>query len=115
MFRVSIQNFTLLGGCANFLCTFIWNCVISELFRSSSISAYARSFVISPPMMQPFLFRAITGDESWIYGYDLETKQQSSQRNTNSKVKSMLIIFFDIKGIVHKEFVLTGQTANPTF
>jgi hypothetical protein len=27
-----------------------------------------------------------------------------------NKVKSMLIIFFDIKGIVHKEFVLVGQT-----
>jgi hypothetical protein len=25
------------------------------------------------------------------------------------KVKSMLIIFFDIKGILHKEFVLVGQ------
>jgi hypothetical protein len=26
-----------------------------------------------------FLFRVITGDESWIYGYDLETKQHFSQ------------------------------------
>jgi len=26
-----------------------------------------------------FLSRAITGDESWLYNYDLETKQQSSQ------------------------------------
>jgi histone-lysine N-methyltransferase SETMAR len=25
-----------------------------------------------------FLYRVITGDESWIYGYDPETKQQSS-------------------------------------
>jgi hypothetical protein len=29
-----------------------------------------------------------------------------------SKVKSMLINFFDIKGIVHKEFVLAGETVN---
>jgi hypothetical protein len=28
------------------------------------------------------------------------------------KVKSILIIFIDIEGIVHKEFVLAGQTAN---
>jgi hypothetical protein len=27
----------------------------------------------------------------------------------------MIIIFFDIKGIVHKEFVLAGQTVNPTY
>jgi hypothetical protein len=26
-----------------------------------------------------FISRLITGDESWIYGYDPETKQQSSQ------------------------------------
>jgi hypothetical protein len=27
----------------------------------------------------------------------------------------MLIIFFDIKGIIHKEFVLAGQTANSAY
>jgi hypothetical protein len=66
-----------------------------------------------------FLSRVITGDVSWIYGYDPGTKQQSSQwrspnspRQVKSKVKSMLISFFDIKGIVHKEFVLAGQTVN---
>jgi hypothetical protein len=33
-------------------------------------------------------------------------------RQVKSKVKSMLIIFFDIKGIVHNEFVLADQTVN---
>jgi hypothetical protein len=33
-------------------------------------------------------------------------------RQVNSKVKSMIIIFFDIKGIVRKEFILVGQTVN---
>jgi hypothetical protein len=32
-----------------------------------------------------------------------------------SKVKRMLIIFFDIKGNVHKEFVLVGQTVNSAY
>jgi histone-lysine N-methyltransferase SETMAR len=32
-----------------------------------------------------------------------------------SKVKGMLIIFFIIKGIVHKEFVLAGQTFNSAY
>ena len=52
------------------------------------------------------LRKVITGDESWVYGYDLETKQQSSQwkhsesprpkkaRQSRSNVKSMLIVFF---------------------
>jgi histone-lysine N-methyltransferase SETMAR len=71
-----------------------------------------------------FSFRVITGDESWIYEYEPDTKQQFSQwkspnsprlkkvRQVKSKVKTMLIIFFDIKGIVHNEFVLAGQTIN---
>jgi histone-lysine N-methyltransferase SETMAR len=74
-----------------------------------------------------FLFRFITGDLSWIYGYGPETKQQSSQwkspnsprpkkaRQVKSKVKSMLIIFFNIKGIVHKESFLAGQTDNSSY
>ena len=32
-----------------------------------------------------------------------------------SKIKSMLICFYDSKGIVHKEFVPTGQTVNAIF
>jgi hypothetical protein len=36
-------------------------------------------------------------------------------RQTKSKVKSMLTFFFDIKGIVHKEFVLEGQTVNSEY
>jgi hypothetical protein len=53
-----------------------------------------------------FISNIITGDETWEYGYDPETKQQSSQwKSPNSpqptkahqvfsNVKSMLIIFF---------------------
>ena len=66
----------------------------------------------------------ITGDESWCYGYDPETKQQSSQwkspgsprpkkvRQVKSNVKTMLICFFDCRGVVHAEFVPRGQTVN---
>jgi hypothetical protein len=73
-----------------------------------------------------FISNIITSDETWVYGYDPETKQQSSQwKSPNSpwpkkahkvcsNVKSMLI-FFDIQGIVHKEFVLPGQTINGKF
>ena len=70
------------------------------------------------------LGRVITGDESWIFEYDPETKRQSHQwktpalprpknaRMSKLKVKVMLIVFFDIKCIVHFEFLPQGQTVN---
>jgi hypothetical protein len=50
-----------------------------------------------------FLRSLITGDESWVYGYDPETKMESSHWNSNqskSNVKVVLNVFFDIEGIV---------------
>ena len=73
------------------------------------------------------LKKVITGDESWVYGYDPETKQQSSHwkrpdeprpkkaRQSRSHVKSMLIIFFDCEGVVHYEFALRGQPINKEY
>ena len=74
-----------------------------------------------------FLNNVITGDETWVFQYDPETKRQSSEwhtagspkpkkaRMSKSKVKTMLIVFFDAKGIVHKEFVPQGQTVNAAY
>ena len=68
--------------------------------------------------------KVVTGDETWCYGYDPETKQASSQyktpnspkpqkaRQVRSNVKIILISFLDANGIVHKEFVPPGQTVN---
>jgi len=66
----------------------------------------------------------ITGDEAWVYGYDVETKMQSSQwmgkespqpkkaQMSRPKIKVLLVVFFDWKGIVHHEFVPRGQMVN---
>jgi len=63
---------------------------------------------------ETFLSRVITGDESWVYSYDPETKQQSFQwkstmtpgpkkvKQVKSNVKSMIITFFDVKGLCTK-------------
>jgi hypothetical protein len=71
-----------------------------------------------------FLKRIITGDETWVYGYDVETKMQSSKwvgknsprpkkaRQVRSKVKVMLMVFSEIEGVVHHEFLHQGQTVN---
>jgi hypothetical protein len=69
----------------------------------------------------------VTGDESWIYGYDPETKQQSSQwkspqlRRTKTawqvriSTKSMLIVFSDVRRIVHREFVIPNTAISSDF
>jgi len=68
--------------------------------------------------------RVITGDESRFFQYDPETKRQSLEWRSKgsprqkkpcmskSKVKCMLMCFFDSMGIVHKEWVPAGQTVN---
>jgi len=74
-----------------------------------------------------FLSKINTGDELWCYGHDPETKQQSSQwksassprpkkaRQVKSNMETMTIFFFEIKGLVHFEFVPQGQTVNQLF
>jgi hypothetical protein len=37
------------------------------------------------------------------------------QRMSKSKIKRMLICFFDIRGVIHFEFVPEGTTVNETF
>ena len=74
-----------------------------------------------------FIKTIITGDETWVCGYDPETKFQSSQwkhpksprpkkaRQVRSNVKVMLTCFFDSRGIVHHEYALEGQTNNKEY
>ncbi|GFY32218.1 mariner Mos1 transposase [Trichonephila clavipes] len=74
-----------------------------------------------------FVKLIITGYESWAYGYDPETKQQSTQwktpgfprrkkaRQVRPKIKVMLIVFFVTDGIVHHEYAPQDQTVNKEF
>ena len=65
----------------------------------------------------------ITGDETWCYQFDPESKRQSmaawfsptsprpkKSRLKISKVKTLLIAVFDNKDIIQKEFVPARQT-----
>ncbi|GFY03017.1 mariner Mos1 transposase [Trichonephila clavipes] len=74
-----------------------------------------------------FFDNVITGDESWFFQYDPETKLQSNEwhtpqsprqkkaRMSKSRMKGMLIVFFDKSGVVLSVFVPEGQTVNDTF
>lgn len=69
----------------------------------------------------------ITGDESWCYQYDPETKRQSmawcstsspppkKSRLTKYRIKTLLIVFFDSKGLIHFEFVPAATTVNAEY
>lgn len=76
----------------------------------------------------PSLLQSIvTGDETWCLQLDPLTKRQSMEwrsttsprtkkpRLEKSRVKTMLIAFFDHEGIIHKEFVLEGHGVNGAF
>ena len=75
--------------------------------------------------MQTKIFsKIITGDETWCFACDSETKRQSSEwvgeasprpkklKFQRSRIKNILIIFFDSQGVLHKEFVSQGKIVN---
>jgi len=74
-----------------------------------------------------FLNTVITGDEVWVYGYDPETKAQSSQwklpsslrpkkaQQVCSNVKVLLTVFFDSRGVVRHEYAPQGQTVTKEY
>jgi hypothetical protein len=56
------------------------------------------------------------GEEGMNRTQKVQTQwDREKAKQVKSKVKSMLIIFFYIKEIVHKEFVLAGQIVNPAY
>jgi histone-lysine N-methyltransferase SETMAR len=69
----------------------------------------------------------ITGDESWVYGYDPETKAQSSKwkhpssprpkkaQQVRSNVKVLLTVFFDSRGVLHHEYATQCQTVTKEY
>jgi uncharacterized membrane protein YqaE (UPF0057 family) len=70
-----------------------------------------------------FLKRIVTGDETWIYEFHMQTTQQASEwrlptelkpknHASRSKVKIILTVFFKYRGYMHSQFLPEGQTVN---
>ena len=69
----------------------------------------------------------IPGNESWMYGYDIEIKAKSSKwklpeelrtkkaLQVRSNLKDLLSVFFDYNGEVHHKFLPQGRTANKEY
>jgi len=74
-----------------------------------------------------FMGQIITGDETWVYGlwpgdetsvFAVEVcwfPEAKESAPSGSKFKAMFIVFFDIEGIVHYEYVPQGQIVNQQF
>jgi len=85
-----------------------------------------QDIIALPDADKHFLNKIITGDETYCFACDPETKRQSSEwvgetsprpkklKFQRSRIKTMLIIFFD-SGVVHDEFVPEGKRVNAEF
>jgi hypothetical protein len=97
------------GGRTDFLRPFIWSRVTGLMrFRDGSNKETASNFVQSSENL---------GRRPWQWEESMSRirkvqihRGRKWPEKWKSKVKSILIIFFDIKGIVHKEFALADQT-----
>jgi hypothetical protein len=57
-----------------------------------------------------------SGEKAWaVHGMLKLFEAGKGERKVNGKVKSMLIILFDIKSNVHKKFFMAGQTVNSAY
>jgi len=78
---------------------------------------YAKNIIKTALRNKNFLNLIVAEDETWYFCHDLTTKSQIAEwkspaspkakkvRLQKSKVKTMLVCFYDSKGIIHHEFV----------
>ena len=88
---------------------------------------YAKDIIITARRNKNFLNSSVAVDETWCFPYDPTTKRQSAEwkssaspkgkkvRLQKSKLKTVLMCFYDKNGIFHHEFVPEGQTDTGSF
>jgi len=112
IYRILTENLCLQKVCARFVQHKLTDVqILLRIQHSKDIIKEAKKDI----------YKTVTGDEKWCFQNDPETKRQSAEwkapdepkpkksRLEKSKVKTMLICFYDSKGIVHKEFFPPGQ------
>ncbi|UYV79282.1 CLCN3 [Cordylochernes scorpioides] len=113
----------LIFSCPSFLRYRIQTAILLGLthLNPTSMARLNLSMVLLGQLVQ---LRNQNRTKTRVYGYDLETKRQSmgwkgkdkprtkKSRIFKSKNKVLLVAFFDMKGIVHYEYLEEGQTIN---
>jgi hypothetical protein len=73
------------------------------------------------------LANVITCDDTWIFQYESETKRESMHwktptsprmkkaRMSRLKVKAMMIVFFDMRGVIMIDWVPAGQAVTQKY
>ena len=72
---------------------------------------------------EQFISRIVTGDETWLYGYDPATKQMSMEwrvKGASPPVKPLMqksistkvlaLVFYDEQGVIHIDYLNPGET-----
>jgi len=88
---------------------------------------YIKDIIKTARINKNFLNSIVLEDETWCFRFDPTTKCQSAEwkspaspkgkkvRLQKPKVKTMLVCFYDSKGIIHHKFVPEGQTVTGSF
>jgi len=88
---------------------------------------YAEDIIKTARRNKKIFNSIVAEDETWCFRYDPTTKRQSAEwkspastkgkkvRLQKSKVKTMLVCFYNSKGIIHHEFVPKGQNVTGSF
>ena len=87
---------------------------------------YAKDIIKTTRRNKNFLNSIVAEDETWFFRYDPTTKRQNAEWKApaspngkkvlqKSKVKKILVCFYDGKGIIHYEFVPEGPTIPGSF
>ena len=109
--RVAVK---LIPKCLNFLQKQIRVEVAKEMFEQVNNN-------------DTFVKRIITNDKTWVWQSDVLTKQQSSEWRSSdkpkpkktckfqTKIKVLLTVFTYYQGLVHHEFIPSGQTLNKEY
>ena len=89
--------------------------------------AACRDLIATADSDPGFFKKIVNGDETWCFAYKPTTKRQSAAwvgetwpqpkklRFQKSRVKTMLVIFFDWQGVIHKEFVPDGENISAVY